>query len=49
VYVLNGAHVKPLPRSEWGEATNTTAQAVYRVTDVWLERVRRLEMSSAPD
>lgn len=47
VYVLNGAHVKVLPRSEWGEATNTTAKAVYRVTDVWLEKVRKLELSDS--
>ena len=44
VYVLNGAHVKVLPKSEWGEATNTAAKAVYRVTDVWLEKVRKLEL-----
>jgi hypothetical protein len=44
VYVLNGAHVFKLPRSQWGEATNTSAKAVYRVTDVWLEKVRKLEL-----
>ena len=49
VYVLNGAHVKVLPRSEWGEATNTSAKAVYRVTDVWLEKVRRLELTEAAE
>ena len=49
VYVLNGAHVKVLPRSEWGEATNTSAKAVYRVTDVWLEKVRRLELTDAAE
>lgn len=47
VYVLDGAHVKVLPRSQWGEATNTTAKAVYRVTDVWLEKVRQLELIDA--
>ena len=47
VYVLDGAHVKVLPRSEWGEATNTTARQVFRVTDIWLERVRKLELSEA--
>ena len=47
VYVLNGAHVKALPRAEWGEATNTSAKAVYRVTDVWLEKVRRLELTES--
>jgi ABC-type oligopeptide transport system substrate-binding subunit len=49
VYVLNGAHVKVLPRAEWGEATNTTAKAVYRVTDVWLEKVRRLELAESAE
>ena len=49
VYVLNGAHVCKLPRSQWGEATNTTAKAVYRVTDVWLEKVRRLELTEAAE
>lgn len=49
VYVLNGAHVQVLPRSEWGEATNTSAKAVYRVTDVWLEKVRRLELTDAAE
>ena len=49
VYVLNGAHVKVLPRAEWGEATNTSAKAVYRVTDVWLEKVRRLELTEAAE
>ena len=49
VYVLNGAHVKALPRAEWGEATNTSAKAVYRVTDVWLEKVRRLELTDAAE
>lgn len=49
VYVLNGAHVKSLPRAEWGEATNTSAKAVYRVTDVWLEKVRRLELTDAAE
>ena len=47
VYVLNGAHVKVLPRSQWDEATNTSAKAVYRVTDVWLEKVRRLELTES--
>ena len=47
VYVLIGAHVKVLPRSQWDEATNTSAKAVYRVTDVWLEKVRRLELTDA--
>ena len=49
VYVLNGAHVKVLPRSEWGEATNTNAKAVYRVTDVWLEKVRKLELAESAE
>ena len=49
VYVLNGAHVKVLPRSEWGEATNTSAKAVYRVTDVWLEKVRKLELEESAE
>lgn len=49
VYVLNGAHVKVLPRSEWGEATNTSAKAVYRVTDVWLEKVRKLELAESAE
>ena len=49
VYVLNGAHVKALPRAQWGEATNTSAKAVYRVTDVWLEKVRRLELTEAAE
>ena len=49
VYVLNGAHVKVLPRSEWGEATNTSAKAVYRVTDVWLEKVRKLELAGSAE
>ena len=47
VYVLDGAHVKVLPRSEWGEATNTTARQVFRITDVWLEKVRKLELSES--
>jgi hypothetical protein len=47
--VLNGAHVKVLPRSEWGEATNTSAKAVYRVTDVWLEKVRKLELAESAE
>ena len=49
VYVLNGAHVMVLPRSEWGSATNTSAKAVYRVTDVWLEKVRKLELSESAE
>ena len=49
VYVLNGAHVKALPRAEWGEATNTSAKAVYRVTDVWLEKVRKLELAESAE
>lgn len=49
VYVLNGAHVKVMPRSEWGEATNTSAKAVYRVTDVWLEKVRKLELAESAE
>ena len=49
VYVLNGAHVKVLPRSEWGEATNTSAKAVYKVTDVWLEKVRKLELAESAE
>lgn len=49
VYVLNGAHVKVLPRREWGEATNTSAKAVYRVTDVWLEKVRKLELAESAE
>ena len=49
VYVLNWAHVKVLPRSEWGEATNTSAKAVYRVTDVWLEKVRKLELAESAE
>ena len=49
VYVLNGAHVKVLPRSEWGEATNTSAKADYRVTDVWLEKVRKLELAESAE
>ena len=49
VYVLNGAHVKALPRAQWGEATNTSAKAVYRVTDVWLEKVRKLELAESAE
>ena len=49
VYVLNGAHVKVLPRSQWDEATNTSAKAVYRVTDVWLEKVRKLELAESAE
>lgn len=49
VYVLNSAHVKVLPRSQWGEATNTSAKAVYRVTDVWLEKVRKLELAESAE
>jgi hypothetical protein len=49
VYVLNGAHVFKLPRSQWGEATNTSAKAVYRVTDVWLEKVRKLELAESAE
>jgi hypothetical protein len=49
VYVLNGAHVFKLPRAQWGEATNTTAKAVYRVTDVWLEKVRKLELAESAE
>ena len=49
VYVLNGAHVKGLPRSQWDEATNTGAKAVYRVTDVWLEKVRKLELAESAE
>ena len=49
VYVLNGAHVKALPRAQWGEATNTSAKAVYRVTDVWLEKVRKLELTESAE
>ena len=49
VYVLNGAHVKAWPRAEWGEATNTSAKAVYRVTDVWLEKVRKLELAESAE
>jgi hypothetical protein len=49
VYVLDGAHVKVLPRNEWGEATNTTARQVFRITDIWLEKVRKLELSIYED
>ena len=49
VYVLNGAHVKVLPRSQWDEATNTSAKAVYRVTDVWLEKMRKLELAESAE
>ena len=49
VYVLNGAHVMVLPRSEWGSASNTSAKAVYRVTDVWLEKVRKLELAESAE
>ena len=48
VYVLNGAHVTQLPRSEWGPATNlVSVKAMWRVSDVWLEKVRKLELTIA--
>jgi hypothetical protein len=46
VYVLDGNHVTPLPRSEWGPATNNpNVKAMYRVSDYWLEKVRQLELT----
>ena len=47
VYVLDGAHVQAVPREDWGDATNTTARAVWKVTDVWLEKVRQLDLASS--
>jgi hypothetical protein len=48
VYVLDGAHVTKLPRSEWGPATNlVSVKAMWRVSDVWLEKERKLELTIA--